>query len=151
VDEAIDGSRPRPRLNAVIHRQPNGRRRPDDRLADGPFRGVPFLLKDYSCAEAGEPPPRMRALSRAGRAMPTRLAVCFRAAGLVRWGATRRMALMGTTEPGARPLHNRGMSVGRRADRQVGRRRGGRRDGAGRPHNDIAGSIRIPAAHGSST
>ena len=45
-----------PQLNSVIHRQFE-RARSDalGPLPDGPFRGVPFLLKDIGCAEAGEP------------------------------------------------------------------------------------------------
>src|SRR3954464_1908121 len=48
-----------PDLNAVIHRQFDKARRLADAGApaggDGPFRGVPFLLKDILCHEAGEP------------------------------------------------------------------------------------------------
>ena len=56
VDHATPASeRLNPTLNAVIHprlRRPAPRRR---RRADGPFRGVPFLLKDILGMQAGEP------------------------------------------------------------------------------------------------
>ncbi len=57
VDDAIARiERVNPQLNAVIHER-FARARDDARgaLADGPFRGVPFLVKDAVCHEAGEP------------------------------------------------------------------------------------------------
>ncbi|TYC18487.1 amidase [Actinomadura syzygii] len=49
--EAVDG-----RLNAVIHRRfDKARQEVADGLPDGPFHGVPILLKDLGCEMAGEP------------------------------------------------------------------------------------------------
>ncbi len=57
VDAAIERiDRCDPVLNAVIHRQfPNARSRAAVELPDGPFRGVPILLKDLGAPQAGEP------------------------------------------------------------------------------------------------
>ncbi|MEO7368995.1 MAG: amidase family protein, partial [Gemmatimonadaceae bacterium] len=45
-----------PKLNAVIHKMYDAAlREADGTLADGPFKGVPFLLKDLSSWYAGEP------------------------------------------------------------------------------------------------
>ena len=45
-----------PRLNAVIHRMfDRGRREVAAGLPEGPFRGVPFVIKDLSLLVAGEP------------------------------------------------------------------------------------------------
>jgi amidase len=148
--EAID-----PQLNAVIHRQFDRARR--DAEADPPpggrFGGVPFLVKDYGAAEAGEPHHRgMRVLRDAEwrEAADNALAVTFREAGLIPLGRTNvpEMALMGTTEPDAygptrnpwNPSRSPGGSSGGSAAAVA----------AGLVPlayaNDIAGSIRIPAA-----
>ena len=148
--EALD-----PVLNAVIHRQfDRARREADGPLPDGPFRGVPFLLKDYSCAEAGEPQHHgMRALRDAGwrAAADSELAGRFRAAGLIPLGRTNtpELAVMGTTEPDAYGPTRNPWAL----DRSPGGSSGG--SGAAvaagmvpAAHaNDIAGSIRIPAAN----
>jgi len=144
-----------PTLNAVIHRQFARARRDADRpLPDGPFRGVPFVLKDYSCAEAGEPQHHgMRALRDAGwrAAADSELAMRFRAAGLIPLGRTNtpELAVMGTTEPDAYGPTRNPWAL----DRSPGGSSGG--SGAAvaagmvpAAHaNDIAGSIRIPAAN----
>jgi amidase len=144
-----------PQLNAVIHRQfDRARRDAAGELPDGPFRGVPFLLKDHHGHEAGEPHHQgMRALRDAGwRATEdSDLAVRVRAAGLVPLGRTNvpELAMMGTTEPEAYgPTGN---------PWNVGHSPGGSSGGAAAAvaaglvpaahANDIAGSIRIPAAH----
>jgi amidase len=147
--EALD-----PDLNAVIHRQFERARDDAARVPlGGPFAGVPFLFKDLGCAEAGEPHHQgMRALRDAGwrAAADSELARAFRAAGLIPLGRTNvpELALMGTTEPDAYgPTHN---------PWDLGRSPGGSSGGSAAAvaaglvpaahANDIAGSIRIPAA-----
>mgnify|MGYP006353957837 FL=1 len=45
-----------PQINAVIHlMEPRARAAIAAGLPDGPFRGVPFLIKDLMTAFAGEP------------------------------------------------------------------------------------------------
>lgn len=144
-----------PRLNAVIHRQyERARLDADPPLSDGPFAGVPFLLKDYGAWEAGEPYcAGNAALHDAGfRARAdSPLALAFRAAGLIPLGRTNtpELAMMGSTEPVAfGPTHN---------PWGPGRSPGGSSGGsaaavaagcvAAAHANDIAGSIRIPSAH----
>lgn len=57
VDEAIERiERINPTINAVIHeRFDAARSEASGDLPDGPFRGVPFLVKDLGCEMAGEP------------------------------------------------------------------------------------------------
>ncbi len=57
VDEAIERiERHDPQINAVIHpRFEKARAEAAGPLCDGPFAGVPFLVKDLGCAMAGEP------------------------------------------------------------------------------------------------
>ena len=57
VEAAIDRiERCNPELNAVIHREfETAREQASGTLADGPFRGVPILLKDLGATQAGEP------------------------------------------------------------------------------------------------
>ncbi len=73
-------------------------------LPDGPFTGVPFLLKDLLCAVAGTP------LSNGSNALKgqlsthdSELAIRFRNSGLVFFGKTNtpELGLMGVTEPAA--------------------------------------------------
>ena len=143
-----------PLLNAVIHRQFERAR--DDAVRAppvGPFTGVPFLFKDLGCEEAGEPHHQgMRALRDAGwrAGADSELASRFRAAGLIPLGRTNvpELALMGTTEPDAYgPTHNPWA-----LDRSPGGSSGGSAAAVAAglvpaAHaNDIAGSIRIPAA-----
>jgi amidase len=147
--EAID-----PHLNAVIHRQFERARGDAARVPiDRPLAGVPFLLKDLGGEEAGEPHHEgMRALRDAGwrATADSELAGAFRAAGLIPLGRTNvpELALMGTTEPDAYgPTHN---------PWDLGRSPGGSSGGSAAAvaaglvpaahANDIAGSIRIPAA-----
>ena len=114
VDQAIDRIEQfDPQLNVMVHRQyERARNDADGLLPDGPFRGVPFLFKDYRCREAGEPYTMgMRALRdidyRAASDAP--LALAFRAAGLIPLGRanTPELASVGTCEPEAfGPTHN---------------------------------------------
>jgi amidase len=144
-----------PTLNAVVH--PRFERALDEierGLPTGPFHGVPFLLKDYGAEQHGEPHHQgmghLRRLDFRGESDGP-LAAAFRAAGLVILGRTNvpEMALMGTTEPAsAGPTRN---------PWDVGRSPGGSSGGSAAAvsagmvpaahANDIAGSIRIPAAH----
>ena len=144
-----------PELNAVIHRQfDRALAAADGEVPDGPFRGVPFLLKDAVTHFAGDPEHfGMRALQDADHhaAGDTWLAERFRAAGLITLGRTNvpEMATTITTEPlghGATcnpwdPTRSAGGSSGGSAAAVA----------AGlvpMAHgNDMGGSIRIPAAH----
>ena len=143
-----------PQINAVIHRQfERALRDADGPLPDGPFRGVPFLFKDFGAQELGEPHHQgMRALRDAKwvARVDSPLALRFRALGFIPVGRTNtpELALMGTTEPEAYgPTHN---------PWDLGRSPGGSSGGSGAAvaagyvpiahANDIAGSIRIPAS-----
>lgn len=147
--EALDGA-----LNALVHRQfDRARREAQGLLPDGPFTGVPFLFKDYKGREAGEPYCAGMAALKAQGYRPTTdsaVALAFRAAGLIPIGRTNvpELALMGTTEPEAfGPTHN---------PWDLTRSPGGSSGGSAAAvaagivpaahANDIAGSIRIPAA-----
>ena len=57
VDAAIDRiEKVNPEINAVIHeRFEDARAEAAGPLPDGPFRGVPFLLKDLGVTMAGDP------------------------------------------------------------------------------------------------
>jgi len=142
-----------PALNAVI--QPMfdlGRRAVEAGLPDGPFRGVPFLLKDLMAAYAGVP---LTAGSRACRNyIPDRdseLVRRFKQAGLVVLGKTNcpEFGLLGVTEP---ELHGP-----TRNPWDAGRTPGGSSGGSAAAvaagmtplasAGDGGGSIRIPASH----
>jgi amidase len=147
--EASDGA-----INAVVQRRfEQARAEAGGPLPDGPFRGVPFLLKDYGAEVAGEPYHEGMAFlrHRGWRAeTDSALATAFRAAGLVNLGRTNlpELALMGTTEPASGVTHNPWA-----LDRSPGGSSGGSAAAVAAgmvpaAHaNDIAGSIRIPAAH----
>ena len=77
-----------PEINAVIHPLFDKARAQaaDPALPDGPFRGVPLLLKDLACHSAGDPMHEgMRFLRDVGwvERDDTYLAAKFRAAGFV--------------------------------------------------------------------
>ena len=156
VDQAIERIEQfDPQLNVMVHRQyERARNDADGALPNGPFRGVPFLFKDYRCREAGEPYTMgMRALRDVGyrASSDAPLALAFRAAGLIPLGRTNtpELASVGTCEPEAfGPTHNpwgpeftpggsSGGSAAAVAARLV----------PAAHANDISGSIRIPAAH----
>ena len=123
-------------------------------LPDGPFRGVPFLLKDMGAHFAGEPlHAGMLLLRELGwvEKGDTFLAAKFRAAGLVSLGKTNtpELALLPTTEP-----ESYGPS---RNPWDATRSTGGSSGGAAAAvaagmvpvahATDGGGSIRIPASH----
>lgn len=94
-----------PELNAVIHPAfERARSQAAAGLPDGPFRGVPFLMKDIGGDEAGEPLHAGMGFAKAAGWKATYDAYFtekIRAAGLVSLGRTNtpELALMPTTEP----------------------------------------------------
>jgi amidase len=100
--EATDGE-----INAVIHPLfEEGLEAASAELPDGPFKGVPFLLKDLGAAFAGQPLHLgMSYLKERDFRAPidTFLAQRFRAAGLVTIGKTScpELGILPTTEPRA--------------------------------------------------
>ena len=143
-----------PQLNAVITPLfESARTQAAGHLPDGPFRGVPFLLKDLSCHSAGDPfHEGMAFLKERGwtEGEDTALARRFRAAGLVVVGKTNtpELGILPTTEPHAYgPTRN---------PWDVGRSTGGSSGGSAAAvaagmvpvahANDGGGSIRIPAS-----
>ena len=93
-------------VNAVVHRRFDAARREAgaSALPEGPFRGVPMLVKDALCHTAGDPYHfGMRLLAERGwvEATDTELAARFRRAGFVIVGRTNtpELATAFTTEP----------------------------------------------------
>lgn len=106
VDEAIERvQRLNPTINAVIHeRFDAARAEAQGDLPEGPFRGVPFLVKDLGCEIAGEPHTKgNRALRDANVRADADSFVyeSIRGAGFVTLGRTNTPELGGTitTEP----------------------------------------------------
>ena len=142
-----------PVLNAVIHdRSEKARAEAVASLPDGPYRGVPFLLKDAVAHSAGDPYHcGMRVLRDAGWIEPedTWLVQRFRAAGFVIVGKTNtpELASSVTTEPLAYGPSRNPWDV----DRSTGGSSGGSAAGvaagmvAVAHGNDMGGSIRIPS------
>jgi amidase len=143
-----------PQLNAVIHeRFEKARAEARGELPDGPFRGVPFVVKDLMCHMAGDPMHEgLGFLKRIGWVEPhdTVLATRWRQAGLVVVGRTNtpEMGILPTTEPLAYgPTRNPwdpsrttgGSSGGSAAAVASGMVAAGHA-------NDGGGSIRIPAS-----
>jgi amidase len=142
-------------VNAVIHPLfEEGLVAANGELHDGPFRGVPFLLKDLGAAFAGQPLHLgMQYLKdRDFRApMDSYLAQRFRQAGLVTIGKTScpELGILPTTEPRAYGPTRNPWDLGRSA--------GGSSGGSAAAvaagmvpfahANDGGGSIRIPAAN----
>src|SRR3954452_11803636 len=141
-------------LNAVIHKlYDEGREAASGDLPDGPFRGVPFLLKDLGAAFAGQPLHMgTQYLKDADFRAPvdTHLAERFRRAGFVTIGKTNtpELGILPTTEPKAYgPSRN---------PWDVSRSTGGSSGGSAAAvasgmvpvahANDGGGSIRIPAS-----
>ena len=144
-----------PQLNAVIHRRFDRARDEAARMApgSGPFAGVPFLVKDVTCHQAGEPfHEGMRFLrDRQWRAAgDTHLATRFRAAGLITVGRTNapELGIVPTTEPIAYgPTRNpwdRARSPGGSSGGSAAAVAAGLVPAA--HANDGGGSIRIPAS-----
>ena len=143
-----------PKLNAVIHsRFEEALADADGELPDGPFRGVPFVLKDLGAAFAGQPLHLgMQLLKDADFRAPfdTYLAQRFREAGFVTIGKTNtpELGILPTTEPDAHgPTRNPWDT-----ERSTGGSSGGSAAAvasgmvAVAHANDGGGSIRIPAS-----
>ena len=155
VEEAITRiERVNPQLNAVVRdRFETARAEAGGELPDGPFRGVPMLLKDLGCHVAGEETNYGTSFLRdAHITWPTdsHLASRLRAAGLVFLGRTNvpEFGTTVTTEPVANgPCRN---------PYDLGRSTGGSSGGSAAAvaaglvpvahANDGGGSIRIPAS-----
>jgi amidase len=156
VDSAIQRiEKLNPKLNAVIHERFEKARAeavsPD--LRAGPFRGVPYLLKDLLAQSAGDPfHEGLRGISNLGYVakIDSEIVVRFRAAGFICLGRTNtpELGLIPTTEP---ELHGP-----TRNPWDETRSPGGSSGGAAAAvaagmvavahGNDAGGSIRIPAS-----
>ena len=93
VEAAIDrAERINPEINAIIHTfYDEAKQQAQGDLPDGPFKGVPFLLKDLGAGLAGQPLHLgMQALKEADFRLPvdTLLGARFRDAGFVTIGKT---------------------------------------------------------------
>ncbi len=142
-------------LNAVIHPLfDEAREAARGEIPDGPFKGVPFLLKDLGAAFAGQPLHMgMQVLKDADFKAPmdTYLAQRFRDAGLITIGKTNtpELGILPTTEPVAYGASKNPWDTTRTP--------GGSSGGAGAAvasgmvpmahANDGGGSIRIPASN----
>jgi amidase len=144
-----------PSINAVIHRLDEKARAAaaSPALPDGPFRGVPFLVKDAVCHTDGDPYHLgMRFLKERRHVArgDTELARRLRAAGFVFVGKTNtpELAMSATTEPLAYGATRNPWAP----DRSPGGSSGGSAAAVAAglapiAHaNDMGGSIRIPAS-----
>ncbi len=156
VDAAIErAEQVNGELNAIIHPlYEEAREAARGPLPDGPFKGVPFLLKDLGAAYAGQPLHMgMQLLKDADFKAPvdTYLAQRFSEAGLITIGKTNtpELGILPTTEPDAYGATKNPWDTSRTP--------GGSSGGSGAATasgivpmahaNDGGGSIRIPASN----
>ena len=143
-----------PALNAVITSLSDKALASADQAPDGPFRGVPMLLKDLACHSAGDQfHEGMQFLKRLAWSEPqdTDLAAKFRAAGFLFLGKTNtpELGILPTTEPAAYGATHNPWDL----ERSPGGSSGGSAAAVAAgmvpvAHaNDGGGSIRIPASH----
>ena len=141
-----------PALNAVIHPMfEQARQTAGGDLPDGPFRGVPFLLKDLAAEFVGEPVTEgSRFLEGYVSDCDSELVARYRAAGLVVLGKTNtsEFGLLPTAEPDlfgpARNPWNTGHMTGGSSGGSAAAVAAGLVPAA--HANDGGGSIRIPAS-----
>jgi amidase len=141
-----------PQLDAVIRtRFDAARAEAAGDLPNGPFRGVPFLLKDLGAHVAGEPAAHgLRSLHDVARPDTSYLAQQFKAAGFITLGRTNvpQFGTTVTTEPvgfpPARNPWNRDHSTGGSSGGSAAAVASGMVAAA--HANDGGGSIRIPAS-----
>jgi amidase len=144
-----------PQINAIIHLLfDEARDAAAGELADGPFRGVPFAVKDIACYMAGAPVHEgVRALRDAGHRADHDmwLTTRFRKAGFVILGRTNTSEL--GTIPTAEPLAYGATHNPWDLDRSPGGSSGGSAAAVAAgmvtaAHaSDGGGSIRVPASH----
>jgi len=142
-----------PKLNAVIHTQfERARAAAAEPPGDGPFAGVPFLLKDIMGQEAGEPCSySTKLLVDARPDRDAELVTRFKRSGLIVLGRTNvpELGIYGVTEPKLRGPARNPWST----DHTPGGSSGGAAAAVAArivplAHaGDGGGSIRIPAAH----
>jgi amidase len=141
-----------PQLDAVIRtRFDAARAEAAGDIPDGPFRGVPFLLKDLGAHVAGEPTAHgLSLLHEVKRPVTSYLAEQFRAAGFIVVGRTNvpEFGTTVTTEPKgfppARNPWNRDHSTGGSSGGSAAAVASGMVAAA--HANDGGGSIRVPAS-----
>ena len=141
-----------PRLDAVIRtRFDLARKEAAGHLPDGPFRGVPILLKDLGCVVAGEPTAfGVGSLRDMPWPVTSFLARMFQAAGFIALGRTNvpELGTTVTTEamsfPAARNPWNPGHSTGGSSGGSAAAVASGMVPIA--HANDGGGSIRVPAS-----
>jgi amidase len=154
LDSAIAAmDRDEPRLNAVVHRfEDLGRQAIAAGLPDGPFRGVPLLIKNTGFEVAGTPlSTGSRLFDDVVSAADGTLARRYKAAGLVIIGKsnTPELALSFTTEPQAFGATRNPWNV----EHSPGGSSGGSAAAVAAGYvpmanaSDGAGSTRLPAAH----
>jgi amidase len=141
-----------PRLNAVVHAMyEEGRAAAAGPLPDGPFAGVPFLLKDLLAPCAGQPlTASCRFLGDYVADHDSELVARYRRAGLIFVGQTNtpELGLMAVTEPRFRGAAHNPWNP----DRTPGGSSGGAAAAVAAGFvpaahgNDGGGSIRIPAS-----
>ena len=144
-----------PELNAVIHELfEEAREAARGKIPDGPFRGVPFMLKDLGATLAGQPLHLgMQALKDVGFRAPVDsvLGQRFRAAGLVTIAKTNtpELGILPTTEPRAYGPTRNPWDTARTTGGSSGGSAAAVASGmvAIAHANDGGGSIRIPAAN----
>jgi amidase len=143
-----------PQLNAVIHTNfERARDAARGELPDGPFRGVPFLIKDAVCHEAGEPYHfGMQVLKDIDwrEDADTWLVERYHRAGLISIGRTNlpEMASSVTTEPVAYGATHNPWDLSRSTGGSSGGAAAAVASGmvAAAHGNDMGGSIRFPAS-----